>query len=254
MTFEPAFLHQHVLNFYRTIGTVGSSPNRVSLSAHGPRRVPGSGQFFEQSLYFLLGHLLPDCDPLCGELFISSSHVRLRYRLPVDVSKADLLEQHLAEDHRLQHLLGKVSASCLMLGPDGRSPCYRIGLDFPIDSPSTESTLAIIDFKELLDRFDSPEIATQMMEWFVHDAAKKVSSIRTSIRAMEWQEAHRLSHSLKGSSLNLGAGSFALSAKEMELAIKEHRYQNVPEILKQLETACRELEAFWKNHHGELYG
>ena len=127
-------------------------------------------------------------------------------------------------------------------------------MDFPISSPPTRPPLPVIDFKELLERFDHPEIAGQMMEWFVCDAIKKVSSIRTAIRVMEWTEAHRLSHSLKGSALNVGASSFARSAKEMELAIKEQRYQNVPEFLKQLETACRELESFWKNHHGELYG
>ena len=92
MTFEPAYLHQHVLDFYRTSGTVGSSPDRVSLSTHGPRRVHGSGQYFEQSLYFLLGHLLPDYDPLNGELFVSSSLVRLRYHLPAGSDgQADLL-------------------------------------------------------------------------------------------------------------------------------------------------------------------
>lgn len=255
MMFEPACLHQHVLNFYRSTGSLGSSPDWVSMTLRGPHRVSGSGQHFEQSLYFLLGHLLPDYAPLHGEMLISASRLQLWYSLPARSELiATVLGQALAEDNRFQHLLEIARASCQVCNPDDRHTSIRVELGFPLQTMHACHDTPILDLAGLEERFGCSDMAQQMLELFVANARLNVSSLRDSIRLMNWSEAHRLAHTLKGGALNLGAGMFARAAKDMELAIKEHRHQALPVILERLETACQELESAWQNQHGVLYG
>jgi HPt (histidine-containing phosphotransfer) domain-containing protein len=255
MTFEPSCLHQHVLDFYRKNGITRSPVERSSLIVNGPRRVQGSAQHFEQSLFFLLGHLLPDYDPLAGELRVTTRQLQLRYRLPLDCAgHATRIASRIARDSHFQRFLETTATQWLVQEPDTVDPCLRVGLDFPHMPPASRSSLPTMDLEGLADRFGDQEIGKEIAETFVTNAGFQISLMRTAIRRLDWDEAHRLAHSLKGGALNIGAEAFADSARHLEKAVKECRLKDVPELIRDMENACQELETAWRSQHGVIYG
>jgi HPt (histidine-containing phosphotransfer) domain-containing protein len=255
MTFEPSCLHQHVLDFYRKTGAVRSPNERSRLSVEGPRRIPGSGQHFEQSLFFLLGHLLPDYDPLAGELRITEKQLQLRYRLGADFAgDATRISSRIAGDSRFLRFLETTGTQWLVLEPDSIDSALRVGLDFPIKPASPPRQLATLDLDGLADRFGDAETGLSIAELFVTNTQYQISLLRSAIRSLDWEETHRLAHTLKGGAMNIGAEAFADSARNLEKAIKERRFQAVPEMIRDMEDACRELDAAWRNQNGVMYG
>jgi HPt (histidine-containing phosphotransfer) domain-containing protein len=255
MTFEPTCLHQHVLDFYRKAGFLRLPREHSNLTVEGPRRINGSGQYFEQSLYFLLGHLLPDYDPLAGELRVTAKQLELRYRLPADCAgHAPRISRRITGDRHFQRFLETTGTLWLVEEPDRLDPSLRVGLVYPLRPAPASRKLSVLDLDGLAERYSDRGIGLEIAETFVTNASFQISLIRTAVRGLDWAKTHRLAHSLKGGAMNIGAESLADSARNLERAVKEQRFQTVPELLRDMENDCQALESAWRSQHGVIYG
>jgi len=105
----------------------------------------------------------------------------------------------------------------------------------PTDSVDTQSPIDR-DALENLRELGGPELLSELVEMFTHDAHTGLTALR---KALEWGDADsvwQLAHSLKGSSGNLGAARVSNVCEELQRAGAAGRLEAVASLLEQLET------------------
>jgi CheY-like chemotaxis protein len=105
----------------------------------------------------------------------------------------------------------------------------------PTDSVDTQSPIDR-DALENLRELGGPELLSELVEMFTHDAHTGLTALR---KALEWDDAdsvRQLAHSLKGSSGNLGAARVSNVCEELQRAGAAGRLEAVASLLEQLET------------------
>ena len=261
MTFEPLKVLHNVLEFYYSSGIISLEDKPVQILNERVIQVKGLPQKYEQLLFFLLGHLLPDFTPLKIDFLIEEKNspaqinLNTRFQLPPasNTSLNQLLEA-IDGDERFKKLLNLAQSDCNDV-PGNIEGCPRsLNLNCPVENIVEEAAIPVIDMPELLDRFDGDEMAFTLLEGFVMNARRHLLLLTTAAEKLDWNEAFRHSHALKGGALNICASPFASKAKAIESAIKAGQYTEVSTAIIELEHACSELESAWDNYREEHNG
>lgn len=261
MTFEPLKVLQSVLEFYYSSGIIESKTKPVSIRNERIIQIKGISQKYEQLLFFLLGHLLPDFTPLVIDFIIEKTsspqtvYLVTQFLLPpASNTSLNQLREAIDSDDRFRKLLTLAQSDCsdAPSSLDGCSRCLK--LVYPVDGLIEEESIPIINMPELLERFDGDEMAYTLLDGFVMNARRHLLLLSSAADKLDWAEAFRHSHALKGGALNVCASPFASRAKAIETAIKAGQYEIVPAAIQQLEHACSELEAAWDSYREEHLG
>lgn len=69
---------------------------------------------------------------------------------------------------------------------------------------------------EVLGLLEDPEMAQEVIDVFVYDAAQSLDELGRAIQAGDAQGCERLAHRIKGSSLNLGIDELGSLARSLE--------------------------------------
>ena len=217
MSFEPAKIVGNVLEFYYSAGIIKLQDNPVKIEKTTIPLLNEQQQKYEQLLFFLLGHLLPEFTPLTIDFRLQGESANTQLLTlfglpPASTAALAQLNDAINSDERLKKLLSLAKAHCTDL--PGVSVAYscQLELSVPISVSIKDLSAPIIDFTELLERFDGDEVAFTLLEGFVMNARRHLSLLVNAVDKLDWNEAHRHSHALKGGALNICAEPFAAMA------------------------------------------
>jgi len=110
--------------------------------------------------------------------------------------------------------------------------------------------------EELLSFADDgdPELLIDLIQMFLDDGPTKVKSITEGSANGDFEKMERASHSLKGSSGNLGARLLQETCEQMQLASRGHKLEEARRVTPQLvanyaraEVALRDLLRSYKS-------
>jgi CheY-like chemotaxis protein len=96
-----------------------------------------------------------------------------------------------------------------------------------------------------LQQPNAPDLLKKMINLYLDDSVKKLRELRTAVEAREAVNVHRIAHSLKSASANLGATTLSSLFKEMEMMGKSNEIGNAIQLLSL-------IAAEYKNVKGEL--
>lgn len=92
---------------------------------------------------------------------------------------------------------------------------------------------AIFDREELLERVgDDEELIEQLLDLFAEDYESRLTDIETSIKARDYDTVRKASHTLKGSSGNLSFHRVYYTARDLETAAAEQKYDQMTSLFK----------------------
>jgi two-component system, sensor histidine kinase and response regulator len=83
---------------------------------------------------------------------------------------------------------------------------------------------------EVLGLLEDPEMAQEVIDVFVYDAAQSLDELGRAIQAGDAPNCERLAHRLKGSSLNLGIDELGSLARSLEEKSRSGNLQGATEI------------------------
>lgn len=113
-------------------------------------------------------------------------------------------------------------------------------LDTPEEGKPADSSSDVLDLAAALARMEGDrELLEEIGQLFAEEYPKNLGEIRAAVNACDAQRLHRVAHSLKGASANLGANRVSKAALELELLARAGDLANAPELLQKLE---REIE------------
>ena len=87
-----------------------------------------------------------------------------------------------------------------------------------------------------------PEIFVELVELYLEEAPNQVAEVRRQFELGDAAGMGAAAHSLKGSSLNLGANSLADICKQIELKGKDGDFNNLENLLEQLDLRYQEVQ------------
>lgn len=256
MTFEPKQILKNVLDFYGGAGTAAQADELVRVEGASPL-VRGNPAAYEQLLFMVFGYLLPDFGPLrivwsVERLPDGPQTLDTLITLPpASATSLDQLRSAIFGDKRLLRVLGHNRSGIREL--PAACNC-RICFGFGLDSADGAQEIPPIDFAELAKRFEEADLAFGLLEGFVANARRHLLLLISAADTLDWNEAFRHAHSLKGGALNVCAAPFATKAKAVETTIKSGDHGAVPALIAELDNACAELEAAWKSHRESEHG
>jgi len=79
------------------------------------------------------------------------------------------------------------------------------------------------------------EMFTTLIDTFIDDTEKNLNELRNGLSNNNVDEVHRLAHSLKSTSANIGAEQLSAVAKKFELEAKEGNLTHAKERINELE-------------------
>ncbi len=82
-----------------------------------------------------------------------------------------------------------------------------------------------------------------LIDTFITDTSTTLTTLRSELAANNVQEIHRLAHSLKSSSANLGANSLSDIAKQLELEAKNTDLSHAEDHITRLDALFTEVQA-----------
>lgn len=107
----------------------------------------------------------------------------------------------------------------------------------------------VLDVEDFLERVEGDmELACELAELFISDAAGKMSLLKEAITKEDAVAVERIAHSLKGASANLSAGRVRELAWQLEREGAAGALQDAGGIFSQLEAALKSLEEMLKTH------
>lgn len=114
----------------------------------------------------------------------------------------------------------------------------EVAVETPVTPPQEE----ILDREGVLSRVDGDPGTLQLIaEIFKEDSRRRLDELAAAVECGDVHAAHRLAHSLKGASANLGGTAASAVAKELEMQAKEGLIERAPETLKRLEESIEQL-------------
>jgi HPt (histidine-containing phosphotransfer) domain-containing protein len=97
--------------------------------------------------------------------------------------------------------------------------------------------------EELLDTFMHDEdSARNLLDYFITRSAGQLETLPGMIREENWEEARRLAHTIKGSSMTLSGMELGKAAAVLEKACREKNEQKAAAALPSLEGAFRRFK------------
>jgi HPt (histidine-containing phosphotransfer) domain-containing protein len=129
------------------------------------------------------------------------------------------------------------SVSEMTLNTYARNPVPSLHRSFPSGDQQEW-----IDLQQLVDRcLGNLELADRLIARFRERVAETRESLQQALNREETGTIGQLAHRLKGESANLGSGTLARLASELECAAAENRTQDVRVITEQLLRACQQF-------------
>ncbi len=110
------------------------------------------------------------------------------------------------------------------------------------DTPRDHVRIDVIDPAVLaglrgLQQPGTPDLLSQLVELFLDDAAPRLATLAQTLAQGDARALERQAHSLKGSSVNLGARQMARLCEQLEALGRSGELRRAPEVLAQLEAA-----------------
>jgi PAS domain S-box-containing protein len=102
----------------------------------------------------------------------------------------------------------------------------------------------VFDKEDLLKRMMGDEsYAKILVEGFLRDAPTMIQDLKRALAEESAENTGHLSHSLKGSSGNVGAKAMQHTAMQMEMASKKSDFEEIERLLPQLNEECEKVRA-----------
>jgi PAS domain S-box-containing protein len=101
---------------------------------------------------------------------------------------------------------------------------------------------------------ESHVILLDLIELFMNEAGKDMEKLRQALDAGSAKEIRMLAHSIKGSSLNIGAKAFAQACANLEIACRENNLEQGPALMQIVEVNYKQVQEELKKIHAELKG
>jgi signal transduction histidine kinase/CheY-like chemotaxis protein/HPt (histidine-containing phosphotransfer) domain-containing protein len=120
---------------------------------------------------------------------------------------------------------------------------------------------SVIDGKVLeniraLQEDGEEDLLKKIITIFLNDSPERLRELRKAVTSGDAPSINRIAHTLKSSCANLGAMNLSSHFKAMEDMGRKNSIENTPELLSQIETEFKEVEAALKSEleKGTLYG
>ncbi len=262
MTFEPAKCVLGVLEFFASSGVITSKATPIPVRPASFRLVEGDSQKYEQLLFMLVGHMIPEFTPQSIDFLIGNGAVPpgmtemiTNFQLPpASAISLSGLRETLATDERLRKLAEVSNAVWIDQALEFDASSRKLCFSFPVRSIFESERQPAFDLVELKERFEDEEAIRILVDGFIMNANRHVSMLISAVEKQDWTEAHRHAHTLKGGALNICAEPVGIKAKQVEFAIKEGRLGGIMTDIEQLSGLCNELVRFWDVHREKLNG
>lgn len=112
----------------------------------------------------------------------------------------------------------------------------------PAEVPIAPTQEEILDREGVLSRVDRDPSTLQLLtDIFREDSRRNLDELAAAIECRDVHATHRLAHSLKGASANLGGTAASVVAKELEVQAKDGLLEHTPETLQRLEESIEQL-------------
>ncbi|MFM7199847.1 MAG: Hpt domain-containing protein [Myxococcota bacterium] len=112
---------------------------------------------------------------------------------------------------------------------------------------------SILNVEEALERLDGDhELYAEVLQLFMEDTPKLLDALKLEVRGHSSREATRLAHSIKSAAANVGASEVARLAAQCELAGKNDRWEELPQLVFGLDEAMSMLMGtahHWLDQH-----
>ncbi len=102
--------------------------------------------------------------------------------------------------------------------------------------------------QDVLDRLGGDEeLLSEVVELFIEEVPDILSKLKDALDSGDWDSAAKLAHTLKGSSSNVGAESFASLALELEDDSKKKNSARAKKTYHMLQAEFAAVESFVKD-------
>jgi HPt (histidine-containing phosphotransfer) domain-containing protein len=91
------------------------------------------------------------------------------------------------------------------------------------------------------------EFLTELIDTYLADTPERLADLRTGFECGDQESCTRSAHTIKSSSVYLGAVDFADLAKSVELASRAGRIKEMGDEVRQLESDYRQIKAVLEN-------
>jgi len=95
--------------------------------------------------------------------------------------------------------------------------------------------LTVLESFRELQQEGSPDLINELIELYLNDTSIHLQELRVTLDQRDFEGAHRIAHSLKGSSNNLGIHGMAALCAEIQESLKNERSQRAAQLLTELE-------------------
>ena len=120
---------------------------------------------------------------------------------------------------------------CFHVGPvvaGARRPGHRLERD----APATGKLDDLVG-----DVFGEEEVVEEVVEFFLQEVPLQMDELRKALEECDFHQVQELAHGMKGSCLNVAAGTMGEVAREIEFLCRENELDKVPEATKKLADA-----------------
>ncbi len=106
----------------------------------------------------------------------------------------------------------------------------------------------IFDRTSLLKRiYNDKTIMKTVLQEYLKDIKKDIQKLQEQIYTRNYDKAEIIAHSIKGASANISAERTRISAKNLEYALKEEKYDTISTLMDNLEKEFNQLKPYLKN-------
>ena len=113
---------------------------------------------------------------------------------------------------------------------------------------------ALNDIVEGFDQEEGRGILLDLIELYLNEADKDIEKLRQALHAGSADDVHMAAHTIKGSSLHLGAKTFAQACAKLEIAGKENKLEQGPVLIQVVEINYEKVQEELKKIYAELKG
>lgn len=243
MNFEPHRVLKSVHDFYISSGIADPAKETVLVKPSDIPVLEGDRQKYEQVNLFIFGHLVPDFTPVTVNFELKGTFLRTIFGLPPASNSAyHNLFEDLSQDTRLD----KINQSCQARLRTSLEPPILI-LDFPA-THNTDDKSPPFDSEELRRRFETLAVAATLIDGYISNGRRHLALTERATDSLDWDEAFRHVHALKGGALNLCASQLINACKDFESALRNKDMAIIPELFQQVHLQFEYLASYYERN------
>jgi len=112
---------------------------------------------------------------------------------------------------------------------------------------------AVVDISRIQETSDGDhEFEVELIEMYIEDVQLHVDTLTTALAESDTAEIKTVSHTLKGSSANIGATGMQNCALEMELVASDGDMSKAKDLMEKLKATFVETQAFYNDYMRSL--